>query len=76
MHGQSPTSNFGGTVPPVPLGLRPCILVKMGEEKYVNYEENVNFAVIVGKFIHFCGNRGGIYKFCENRGICNWPMHH
>src|SRR6218665_3287036 len=24
MHGQSPTSNFGGTVPPVPLGLRPC----------------------------------------------------
>ena len=24
MHGRSPTSNFGGTVPPVPLGLRPC----------------------------------------------------
>src|SRR6218665_1693209 len=23
MHGPSPTSNFGGTVPPVPLGLRP-----------------------------------------------------
>ena len=26
MHGPSPTSNFGGTVPPVPLlGLRPCL---------------------------------------------------
>src|SRR6218665_1722523 len=24
MHGPSPISNFGGTVPPVPLGLRPC----------------------------------------------------
>src|SRR6218665_2700605 len=24
MHGRSPTSTFGGTVPPVPLGLRPC----------------------------------------------------
>src|SRR6218665_1844006 len=23
MHGRSPTSNFGGTVPPVPLGPRP-----------------------------------------------------
>src|SRR6218665_1245509 len=27
MHGPSPTSNFGGTVPPVPLGLRLCSLV-------------------------------------------------
>src|SRR6218665_3426514 len=25
MHGPSPTSNFGGTVPPAPLGLRPWI---------------------------------------------------
>src|SRR6218665_3731964 len=24
MHGRSPTSNFGGTVPLVPPGLRPC----------------------------------------------------
>jgi len=24
MHGPSPTSNYGGTIPPVPLGLRPC----------------------------------------------------
>src|SRR6218665_430189 len=25
MHGPSPTSNFGGTVPPVPLDFRPCL---------------------------------------------------
>src|SRR6218665_1624026 len=29
MHGPSPTSNFWGTVPPAPLGLRPCLCVNI-----------------------------------------------
>src|SRR6218665_3241581 len=29
MHGPPPTSNFGGTVPQSPLGLRPCELLRL-----------------------------------------------
>src|SRR6218665_2470036 len=37
MHGPCPSSNFGGTVPPVPLGLRPCLTLTTNTFPRRNY---------------------------------------
>jgi len=39
MHGPSPTSNFGGTVPPVPLGFCPCVYF------FIEYAEKLQHAI-------------------------------
>src|SRR6218665_3764901 len=41
MHGPSPTSHFGGTDPPVPLGLRLCPLTLLGQITYWLYTYTV-----------------------------------
>ena len=60
MHGPSPTSNFGGTVPPVPPGLRPWCAAfgKMWREKCISIRTKMklHYALVVPVLLHVYGS--------------------